>query len=140
MEEDEEIVAVGAEAEEKQDSGSESDEENLKDKYKDDEILEIIDIEDTLEEKKAKNEEQVNRILNTFKSYGVASTVNSGKRKLAEDGAEEGNKRKRLGKKARKERWVVENASKSSHKGEGLCCISFTPFLINADILTNRSL
>lgn len=89
---------------------------------KDEETLAIID-KDTLEEKKAKNKEQVNRILNAFKSYGVASTVNSGKRKLPEDGPEEGNKRKRPGKKARKERWEAENASKSSHKGEGLCYI-----------------
>ncbi|KAL0635119.1 hypothetical protein Q9L58_005940 [Maublancomyces gigas] len=128
--EEEEEAGAGAGAEEKQDSGSESDEENLKDKYKDDEILEIIDTEDTkdeetpaiidkdtLEEKRAKNEEQVNRILNTFKSHGVASTV---KRKLPEDGPEEYNKRKKLVKKAKKELRAAENASKSSHKGEGV--------------------
>lgn len=103
----------------------------MKDKFKDEDILTIIDTEDTAEEeekkkkkkKKAKNEEQVNRILNAFKSYGVANP--GSKRKLDEDTAAVPESGKRKKHNRREKRKLRSETDKSPHNGEGLRRLSF---------------
>lgn len=104
----------------------------MKDKYSDEPVLDIIDTEDTPEEKKIKNEEQVNRILNTFKNYGVAANPGS-KRKFDQEpsiSAEEEVKRKKHARKEKREyrklMKAVENENRARN-GEGLCCFHSIP-------------
>lgn len=127
MEEEEEEGGVEVEEEKagKQGSGSGSDEENLQDKYKDEPVLDIIDTED---EKKAKSEEQVNRILDTFRNHGVVANPAS-KRKFdheAATNAEEEAKRKKIAKKERRKLKTSKKAAEAENRarnGEGSCCL-----------------
>lgn len=114
-----------------EDDGSESDEENPKDKYEHEKILTINDTEDVPDDKKMKNEKQVNRILNTFKNHGV-SVSPGGKRKFDGDttggGTEEDVRRERKNaskKKRRQERKEAEKANRLSNNDEGLCYPSY---------------
>lgn len=131
MEVEEEGKEVEEEKVKKQSGGSGSDEENLQDKYKDEPVLDIIDTED---EKQAKSEEQVNRILDTFRNHGVAANPVS-KRKFdheAAANAEEEAKRKKLAKKEKRKLKSIKKAAAEmenrSRNGEGSCCLPYSRF------------
>lgn len=101
-------------------------------------MLEIIDSED---EKIAKSEEQVNRILDTFRNHGAVANPAS-KRKFdheAATNAEEEAKRKKLSKKEKRKIKTIKKAAEMenrSRNGEGSCCLCpVLDFTVDADLM-----